>query len=418
MEDFKQITNGIVKYNLMHLRQLVFEVTDACNLRCRYCSYADLYEGYDERNSSNFSFHRAKLIIDYLYAFWGKAVSEEYKRPVRIGFYGGEPTLNMALICDIVNYVESLPSIGRSFLYNMTTNAMLLDRYMDFFVQNKFNLLISLDGDEQGQSYRVDHQGRNSFERVIKNIKLLRDTYPDYFERHVAFNTVVHNKNGVANPSHFIKENFGKLPILSSLSASGVRKDKQEVFYSLYRNISDDIKKNSDCETLENELFMENPSTYSIWYYLYKYSGNYYNNYSQLMFDVDKVKLSPTGTCSPFLKKMFVTVQGKILQCEKIGHQFALGTVDDEKVNLDLEEVTTRHNLQIFKFIKQCETCGMNRTCSVCIYEFQEHIGNKDYCNRYVKKTEFEAQCVRSLQYLDKHPELYNKILTEVTSNQ
>lgn len=418
MENFNRITKEMVEYNLINLRQLVFEVTDACNLRCKYCSYVDLYEGYDERNSSNFSFHRAKLIIDYLYSFWNKTISEEYKRPVRIGFYGGEPTLNMTLICDIVSYVESLPSIGCSFLYNMTTNAMLLDRYMDFFVQKKFNLLISLDGDEQGQSYRVDHQGHNSFERVIKNIKLLRDTYPDYFERHVLFNTVVHNRNGVANPSRFIMENFGRLPNLSSLSASGVRKDKQQEFYSLYRNISDDIRGNSDCETLENELFMENPSTYSIWYYLYKYSGNYYNNYSQLLFDVDKVKLSPTGTCLPFSKKMFVTVQGKILQCEKISHQYTLGTVDDEKVNLDLEEVATRHNRQIFKFIKQCETCGMNRACGVCIYEFQEHLGNEGYCNRYVKKAEFEAQRVRSLQYLDKHPELYNKILTQVTSNQ
>lgn len=418
MENFSRITSAMVEYSLMHLSQLVFEVTDACNLRCKYCAYADLYEGYDERRNSYFTFHRAKLVIDYVYNYWSKNASVEYIHPVKISFYGGEPTLNMTFIHEVINYIESLPPIGCSFSYNMTTNAMLLDRYLDYFVEKDFDLLISLDGDEKGQSYRVDHQGNNSFERVLNNLKLLRDTYPDYFEYHVFFNTVVHNRNGVANPSHFIKNNFGKLPRLSPLNANGVRKDKQEEFYSLYRNISDDIKKESECENLESELFMENPSTYFIWHYLYKYSGNYYNNYSQLIFDVDKFQLPPTGTCLPFSKKMFVTVQGKILQCEKISPKFALGTVDDESVNLDLEEVAKLHNYHIFKYVRQCKVCGENRTCSICVFENQEFTRSDGSCSRFVNKDKFENQRIRSLQYLDKHPELYEKILTQVSSNQ
>lgn len=34
---------------------------------------------------------------------------------------------------------------------------------MDFIVEKDIRLLISLDGDEEGQSYRVDHTGRNFF---------------------------------------------------------------------------------------------------------------------------------------------------------------------------------------------------------------------------------------------------------------
>ena len=418
MEKFSRVTKGMVEYNLTHLRQLVFEVTDACNLRCKYCAYADLYEGYDERKSSDFSFHRAKLVIDYLYEFWRKNASKEYIHPIRVSFYGGEPTLNMVLIRQIIDYVEKLPPIGCSYVYNMTTNAILLDRYMDFMVEKKFDLLISLDGDEQGQSYRMDRHGRNSFERVYKNIQLLRNAYPDYFEKHVMFNTVIHNRNGVAVSSHFIKEHFGKLPHLSSLSAVGVRKDKQDEFYALYRNITDDIKGNADCEALENELFMENPNTYSVWEYLYKHSGNFYNNYSQLMFDVEKLDFPPTGTCLPFTKKMFVTVAGKILPCEKIGHQFALGTVDDEKVDLDLERVAELHNHRIFKYLGQCNTCALSKTCGVCVYEAQEHLGNDGSCKQYTTKSNFEIQGIRRLQYLNKHPELYDRILTEVSSNQ
>lgn len=418
MEFFSRITKDMVEYNLVHLPQLIFEVTDACNLRCKYCAYADIYEGYDERRSLKLSFHRAKLVIDFIYKYWSKNTSKEYKYPWRIGFFGGEPTLNMPLIREIINYIEKLPKTGCSFIYNMTTNAMLLDRYMDFFVEKEIDLLISLDGDEQGQSYRVDCQGRNSFERVFNNIKLLRDTYPDYFKNHVMFNTVIHNRNGAISSSRFIKENFDKLPNLSSLSASGVRKDKQDDFNALYRNIADDINKCKDCETFENELFMENPNVYSIWYYLYKYSGNFFNNYSQLMFDVGKVKFPATGTCMPFAKKMFVTVQGKILQCEKIGHQFALGAVDDENVNLDLEKVVEQHNNYIYKYINQCKKCERQRTCDVCVYEDLEQIGNNGSCCRFVKKDEMIMQNACLLQYLDKHPELYEKILTQVSTNQ
>ena len=34
---FIQITGKDIKSNLANLNQLVFEVTDACNLQCKYC---------------------------------------------------------------------------------------------------------------------------------------------------------------------------------------------------------------------------------------------------------------------------------------------------------------------------------------------------------------------------------------------
>ena len=49
MNNFNNISKDIVLHNLIRLNQLVFEVTDACNLHCKYCAYADLYGGYDQR---------------------------------------------------------------------------------------------------------------------------------------------------------------------------------------------------------------------------------------------------------------------------------------------------------------------------------------------------------------------------------
>ena len=129
---------------------MVFEVTDSCNLHCKYCAYAEMYDGYDQRTNMNLPFSKAKLIIDYLQDIWKKNYYLDMEKKVSIGFYGGEPLLNMDFVKQTIAYSETLPYTGRVFSYNITTNAMLLDRYMDYLVEKDFSLLISLDGDEQG----------------------------------------------------------------------------------------------------------------------------------------------------------------------------------------------------------------------------------------------------------------------------
>jgi organic radical activating enzyme len=88
-------TEESILYNLRHLSQLVFEVTDACNLNCRYCGLSSLYESYSERKGKNLPFHKAQLIIDYLFSLRERPGKTDY--PLSIGFYGGEPLLNMEL---------------------------------------------------------------------------------------------------------------------------------------------------------------------------------------------------------------------------------------------------------------------------------------------------------------------------------
>lgn len=166
------ITAESIRQNLINLPQIVFEVTDACNLRCKYCGYAGLYEGYDKRENKKLSFAKAKNILDYLSNIWRAEHTAGILKPLTISFYGGEPLLNMGLIRQIVDYVKSINSIGKTINFNMTTNAMLLDTYADYLVDNEFRLLISIDGDEYSQGYRVDANGDNSFNRVYNNIKL------------------------------------------------------------------------------------------------------------------------------------------------------------------------------------------------------------------------------------------------------
>ena len=159
---------------LCNLRQLVFEVTDACNLRCTYCAYSNLYIGRDARTGKYLSIEQAKVVIDYLTSLWRVHSLLGFPKRFCIGFYGGEPLLHFKLIKEIIEYIECQKGIDKTLLYTITTNGLLLDKYIDYLAEKKFSLLISFDGDEQAQGFRVDLSGRNSFTQVYKNIKLIQ----------------------------------------------------------------------------------------------------------------------------------------------------------------------------------------------------------------------------------------------------
>lgn len=411
---FRCITGKDIEYQLIHLSSLVFEVTDACNLRCKYCGYADLYEGYDPRENLKFSFGYAKQMIDFLHGLWKNNYTLETVEPITISFYGGEPLLNVSLICQVIEYIESLPFVGKQFFYNMTTNAILLDKYIDLLQKKDFHLLISLDGDEDNHSYRVDWAGNNSFQRVFDNVKLLQKKYPDYFERRVMFNAVLHNRNSVERTFHFIKKNFGKSPFIAPLNNSGIRSDKIDEFQKTYRNYSESIQQANDCESLKNELFIKAPEIDGVLKYLYYQSGNVFFRYSNLFLSKKDIQLPPTSTCIPFSKKMFITVKGRILQCEKINHEFALGRVTDEGVELDYEAIAKQHNDYVFRYAKQCEKCGNRTVCMQCVYQIDDIHDNNTRCHGFCTEAQKEKQNERCLRYLSEHPELYKRLLNEV----
>ena len=414
MKEYRKISHLDIEYSLANLKQLVFEVTDACNLRCKYCAYADLYEGYDQRENLKLPFQKAKLIIDYLYEYWEKRYCIEVNDPITIGFYGGEPLLNVPFIQQVINYIESLNPIGKKFHYNMTTNAILLDRYMDFLAENEFRLLISLDGDEKGQSYRVDTKGKNSFDKVLANIQLLCSKYPSYFEHYVMFNSVLHNRNEVESTYRFIKDKFGKEPMISPLNNSGVRKDKLQEFYQAYQNVATSIQKANNCEALKNELFIKSPETGALVNYIYHHTGNVFNDYNDLLLGREGSSFPPSGTCIPFSKKMFITVKGRILQCEKIDHEFALGQITNKKVELNLEQAARQHNKYTFRYMNQCKTCAAKQLCTQCVYQIDDIHDKTSKCYSYYSATQHEKQKEYYMDHLDKHPELYNRILKEV----
>ena len=414
MQKLYHIKANDIFHNLRNLPQLVFEVTDACNLRCKYCGYGNIYEGYDKRENLNFSLYRAKTIIDYLHSLWKKKHCVDVTQVMSIGFYGGEPLLNIIFIKDIIQYIESLSFVGKKFIYSMTTNGILLDEHMDYLVQKQFRLLISLDGDKEAQSYRVNANNQNSFEKVFNNVNLLRNKHSEYFNKFVRFNSVLHNKNSVGSIYYFIKNTFGKIPSITPLNSSGIKPEMIEEFNKTYRNYNESIKEAANCEALRADLFIDNPETRKILNYLYYNTDTVFGGFNDLLKQKTKGINIPTGTCIPFSKKMFITVKGRILQCERINHEFALGWVTDEGVKLDFEAIAKQHNDYVFRYAKQCEKCGNRTACMQCVYQIDDIHDPNTRCRGFCTEAQKEKQNEQCLRYLSEHPELYKRLLNEV----
>jgi uncharacterized protein len=407
------LTKENIEYSLAGLKQLTFEVTDACNLRCKYCGYGEFYDDYDKREDKMFNVQAAFRLIDYLASYWNSTRNISVNKNVYISFYGGEPLINMEFIKTIVNYIENLNCPYRTFTFSMTTNALLLKKYMDYLVEHRFSLLISLDGNNYNTSYRVDKAGKPAFQRIIKNVNALQEKYPAYFEEKVNFNAVLHNRNSVAEIFRFMKEKYNKIPSIGELNNTGIRPDKIELFMKTYRNSTESLHQSENYNAIEKEMFLKTPDYRSLATFIHQYSGFVYKDYTDLLFDKSSIEKIPTGTCLPFGKKMFITVNGKILPCEKISHKYALGEVTETEVSIDLQSIADKYNAYYTKMNKQCNKCYKTKSCIQCIFNLDDLDGNA-ICYGYTNKQEFKNYFERNMDFLRERPEDYYRIMEEV----
>lgn len=162
-------------------------------------------------------------------------------------------------------------------------------------------------------------------------------------------------------------------------------------------------------------MFLSSPTYHSATLFLMQYSEFKYENYNELLYGKSKLNTTgPTGTCIPFSKKIFITVNGKILPCERIGHQFALGSIENKRINLDFEQIAKKYNHYFAKLDSQCSRCYNAKSCIQCIFNIQDIKKNKCTCNGFMNEQKFQAYKNAQLSFLARHPDSYARIMNEV----
>ncbi len=145
------------------IKAMCLNVSHNCNLACEYC-FADGGTYNDERKTM--SYDTAKAAIDMLVEMSGT------RRNLEVDFFGGEPMLDFEVVKKTVLYARSIEmERGKNFRFTITTNAYRLnDEDIDFFNEQMYNVVISIDGRKEVHNrVRKTVGGKDSFDDVIKN---------------------------------------------------------------------------------------------------------------------------------------------------------------------------------------------------------------------------------------------------------
>ena len=134
---------------------LTLHLTDACNLRCKYC--------YVRQDTHRMTLDTAKAAVN---------MAADDPGHHGIIFFGGEPLLRRQLIYDTVQYAESLGLPGK-FHYKITTNGTLLDdEFLAFSKRYQVFIALSHDGTAQDVC-RVYPDGSGTFRQLEPTAKKL-----------------------------------------------------------------------------------------------------------------------------------------------------------------------------------------------------------------------------------------------------
>ncbi len=296
----------------------------------------------------------------------------------------------------------------------MTTNGILLDKHIDFLANNDIMITVSLDGNENHNSYRLDSYGKSSFPQLYQNLKVIKDMYPEYFKRKVTFNAVLHDRNSVAEICEFFEAEYNVIPNISQINTVGIQEEKMGEFNKLFRSYIDDLKKVTNPKNINDKLFLKSPDIQSVSNFLIQHSGNYFKSYDDLVATNNDKNFIPTGTCLPFGRKMFITAAGKIFPCERIGHQYAIGKVSDAGIDLDTAQIAKLYNEYYEKIERQCSTCYNAESCFVCMFNIQGLNRERPICNEYTNLHSLKRRFSEIFSTLEENSELYRTIISDV----
>ena len=179
---------------------LIKPASGCCNMRCKYCFYADEQDNREIRSYGMMSKETMHAIVDKGLAF--------AERECTFAFQGGEPTLiGIDFFRDLIEYVAAQPNPRKlKFHFAIQTNGYVIDdEWAQFLAENHFLVGVSLDGTKEiHDRYRLDAAGKGTYNRVMEAICLLKKYQVDYNILTVVTAATTRNSQKIYN---FFKKN-------------------------------------------------------------------------------------------------------------------------------------------------------------------------------------------------------------------
>lgn len=399
------------KERILETLQIIFEVTDSCNLNCEYCGYGDLYNNHDKRNTKDIDLQSAIALLNFFIEGWREKGISSIKKNIYISFYGGEPLKNVTAIKLLISYIEANFPNNVLPKYSITTNGLLLKKHIDYLVDKKFNILISLDGNEYNNSYRTTAHGESSFNSVYNTIKWIQNNNPSFFDNNIEFNAVLHNRNNLNELLDFFRKEFNKVPSVGTLNPYGVDPIKEEEFEKMYKTLDEDFNSIENKKETEEAFFLRSAQTRIAKKIATRFLDNAFNDFTNLLQKKgNSYRYINNGSCIPFSRRILMTVNNKLFPCERIGHDCPLGYIQDNNICIDSKAINKY--LMLYNNIKyQCTQCYQYKNCPTCIYC---EIRKNTSCPNFTDYSQIQKEFAECISIFELHRSFYKKIVETV----
>ena len=343
----------------------------ACNLKCEYCFYSSVAEKREQGFKGFMTRETAEKVINSAFEF-------TKGERVYFTFQGGEPLLaGIDFFKFFIDKTKELNKYNSDISICVQTNGTLINKqWCELFRENRILVGISLDGDEELNSYRVYPDGSSSFDNVVHAIALLKE----------------------------YKVQFNVLSVLTKRLANNIRKS-----YRFFKQMDIHYLQYIPClkpfDSEDNEFSMSNDDYAD---YLKSAHKIYFNdnmrgclmsirqfdNYALLASGKPAEQCGMNGPCS---NQFVVEGDGSVYPCDfYCTDEWLLGNINE----CSFDELYHCH--KTVEFIK--DSFNMNSDCKNCRY-FQLCRGGGckrnregyDYCSAYM---DFFDSCLNNIMQM------------------
>jgi uncharacterized protein len=143
------------------LHFLIKPSSSLCNMRCRYCFYADVSDHREVKSYGLMSLETAENLIRLAFS--------ENPLSLHFAFQGGEPSLRgLDFYRDFVDLVDRYNTSDTPVEFSMQTNGFVIDEeWTEFFKAHNFLMGLSLDGTVRTHNVnRLGPENEGTFRRV------------------------------------------------------------------------------------------------------------------------------------------------------------------------------------------------------------------------------------------------------------
>lgn len=364
------------------ISNITFILTEACNMRCKYC-----FEQSGEYNSKymkqNIFEHSLNLLLN------------QEEDDLGIQLFGGEPTLNNDCI---LKAIEMLSKTKKNVVLDMTTNLFSINK--ETF--NKLDKLASKENIEViiGVSAilnkkfhdedRVDINKKGTYDKIINNLEYCLDNFKNIkFKVH----SVISRKN-MKHISEILDSSFDfklKHPELiknsfalvsgDSLNSTEDKYTKEELRYYYEDYISRDKEQYGLCKRYIEEL------------------------YFPIIYSFDLLHNRDITVCRAFKSEITVGVDGNMSPCHRAdmgikntyvapisyGNIMSMNSMNDVEKNIPKIENIKDENVKFISELnnEDCAKCNFNSMCHTCV------VANYNLTGSFKYKT--KGECLRTM---------------------